>query len=158
MPADAGRQADPGYPLVSAQEFRSCAIIALFMQIALSPAILEAALAGLEARRQQLDEQIANIRAMVGRRATRPAVRAVPTIVRRTAAAAPAKRTMSAAGRKRIIEAAKRRWAAHRQQQEAAQEPAAKTAPAKRGRRAVKKAGRKSRKQAPAASAAQAAS
>jgi hypothetical protein len=70
----------------------------------------------------------------------------VPTIVRRTATAAPKKRVLSAEGRQRIIEAAKRRWAAHRQQQEAAQGPAKKTAPAKRGRPAAKKAGRKSRK------------
>ena len=82
--------------------------------------ILEAALAGLESQRQRIDEQIAAVRQMLGRRgpgrpvaasADGPPTKTVP--VRK-------KRKMSAAARKRIAAAQKRRWADFRKQQAAA--------------------------------------
>ena len=59
--------------------------------------ILEAALAGLEAQRHRLDEQIAEVRTVLG--------------PKRRATLAPAKPRIGAAGRKRIAEAQRKRWA-----------------------------------------------
>lgn len=74
--------------------------------------ILEAALQGLELQRQKLDEQIAQVRSLLGRRVGRPpkegavaAVAAVRKVV---------KRVLSPEARKRIAAAQKRRWAAFR--------------------------------------------
>lgn len=69
----------------------------------LDPPILQAALAGLEARRQRIDDQIATVRSMIGGQAAgKPA----------PAGIAPKKRTLSAAARKRIAVAQRRRWRA----------------------------------------------
>jgi hypothetical protein len=91
----------------------------------LPPEILEAALAGLEAQHERVQEQIANIHSMLGQSVLRPLVRMVPTIVRRTTSSvakpkSARKRTMSAAARRRIAEAQKRRWAEFRRKQGAA--------------------------------------
>lgn len=84
-----------------------------------SPEILEAALQGLEAQRQRLDEQIAEVRSIMGRRVGRPS--------RETGGAASQskggrrsrkKRSLSAEARKRIAAAQKKRWAAFRKSQE----------------------------------------
>ncbi|HWR53066.1 MAG TPA: hypothetical protein VN428_18285 [Bryobacteraceae bacterium] len=78
---------------------------------ALTPEILNAALAGLEAQKARLNEQIADIRSMLGARGPgRPpkAADASPAPV------AKKKRKMSAEGRARIIEGVRKRWAALR--------------------------------------------
>jgi hypothetical protein len=81
--------------------------------------ILEAALHGLEAQRQKLDEQIGEVRGMLGRRAGRPAKSAVSAS--EGAANGPArsgrKRVLSPEARKRIAAAQKKRWAAFRKTQ-----------------------------------------
>lgn len=80
--------------------------------------ILEAALHGLEIQRQKLDDQIAQVRSMIGSRAGRVLRGAQsegvgggrPAVQRR-------KRTLSAEARKRIAAAQKKRWAAFRKSQ-----------------------------------------
>ena len=70
---------------------------------------LTAALEGLEAQRRRIDEQIEQVRAILGgrkARATAPAVGAIGRPARR--------RRLSAAARKRIAMAQKRRWAEYR--------------------------------------------
>lgn len=86
---------------------------------ATSPEILEAALLGLESQREKLDEQIAQVRSMLGRKAGRPAKVAASTSAAVTTASAPASgtRVLSAEARKRIAAAQKKRWAAFRKNQ-----------------------------------------
>jgi hypothetical protein len=84
--------------------------------------ILEAALQGLEAQKNKLDEQIAQVRSMLGRRAGRPA-KVASTSVSEDETAAPAKagrkkRVLSSEARKRIAIAQKKRWAAFRKNNE----------------------------------------
>jgi peptidoglycan hydrolase CwlO-like protein len=72
--------------------------------------ILEAALHGLEAQRQKLDEQIAQVKTMMGRRVGRPpkgGAEAAST----SASPARKKRSLSPEARKRIAAAQKKRWA-----------------------------------------------
>ncbi len=77
----------------------------------LDPDVLAAALQGLEAQRTRLEEQIAQVQAMLGNRATRTAEPiAAPEGPRK-------RRKMGAAARRRIAEAQKKRWAAFRKQQ-----------------------------------------
>ena len=78
---------------------------------------------GLELQKQKIDEHIAEVRTMLGRRIGRPA-KAAAEETAAPAAAAPAaaphgKRNLSAAARKRIAAAQKRRWAAFRKSQRA---------------------------------------
>ena len=84
--------------------------------------ILEAALQGLEAQRQRLDEQTSQVRSMMGTRVGRPPGKkaaasnqsaAQPATKKRAAG----KRTLSAEARKRIAAAQKKRWAAFRKTQ-----------------------------------------
>ncbi len=81
--------------------------------------ILEAALQGLEAQREKLDIQIAQVHAMMGRRVGRPSkqnpVESASTV---TSAKARKKRLLSPEARKRIAAAQKKRWAAFRKTQE----------------------------------------
>jgi hypothetical protein len=80
--------------------------------------ILEAALHGLEAQKQKLDDQIAQVRSMLGRRAGRPAKSTATSNA--GAASGPAthrKRVLSPEARKRIAAAQKKRWAAFRKTQ-----------------------------------------
>lgn len=77
--------------------------------------ILEAALQGLEAQRERLDEQIAEVRGLMGKRAGRPA---------KASSEQPAasqsgrkKRMLTPEARKRIAAAQKKRWAAFRKTQ-----------------------------------------
>ena len=81
--------------------------------------ILEAALQGLEAQRQKLDEQIAQVRSMMGRRPGRPSKNAHPqqggAVDGR--AGQGKRRNLSAAARKRIAAAQKKRWADFRKNQ-----------------------------------------
>jgi hypothetical protein len=81
--------------------------------------ILEAALQGLEAQRQKLDEQIAQVRAMIGHRVGRPPKNARSQSVgfETGRAGEGARRNLSPEARKRIAAAQKKRWAAFRKNQ-----------------------------------------
>lgn len=81
--------------------------------------ILEAALQGLESQRQKLDEQIAEVRALMGGRGGRSSRgngggngRATPARTGRK------RRVLSPDARKRIAAAQKKRWAAFRKSHE----------------------------------------
>jgi hypothetical protein len=76
--------------------------------------ILEAALQGLEAQRQKLEEQIANVRSMLGGRAGKPAKTPVWSSGATNGNGAPKKRVLSPEARQRIAAAQKKRWAAYR--------------------------------------------
>jgi hypothetical protein len=83
--------------------------------------ILEAALQGLEAQKQKLDEQIAHVRSLIGRRVGRPP-KASESAASGNAAAkrgntGAKKRVLSAEARKRIAAAQKKRWATFRKSQ-----------------------------------------
>ncbi len=78
---------------------------------AIDPKVLEAALVGLESRREQIDEQIAEVRRLIGGGGPRKAVAA-------PAAPVQERRKISAAARKRIAEAQKKRWAEWRKKGE----------------------------------------
>lgn len=82
--------------------------------------ILEAALQGLEAQRSRLEEQISQVRSMMGQRAARPS-RAITTKSEEEPAAAPARdrkrRILSPEARRRIAAAQKKRWATFRKNQ-----------------------------------------
>lgn len=69
--------------------------------------LLEAALAGLQLRRQQLDEQISEVRSLLGRA---PARRGRPP----AAEMKNGRSRLSPAARRRIAAAQKRRWAEYR--------------------------------------------
>ena len=81
-----------------------------------SKEILEAALQGLEAQRDKLDEQIAQVRAMMGGRSAR-ASSTSPSEPAEGAKAGRKKRVLTPEARKRIAAAQKRRWAAFRKGQ-----------------------------------------
>ena len=85
-----------------------------------SPEILEAALRGLEAQRDKLDEQIRQVHAMMGRRVGRPSKQSARAENGPAASSGKArkKRTLSAEARKRIAAAQKKRWATFRKNQE----------------------------------------
>jgi hypothetical protein len=96
----------------------------------ISRELLEAALEGLERKRETLESQIADVRRMLGGRpgvsdSTRAKVSAAP--VRR-------RQRMSAAGRKRIAEAQRKRWAALKQTASPTAKKTARPAPAKKHR------------------------
>ena len=75
--------------------------------------ILEAALQGLEAQRDKLEEQIAGVRALLGRRVGRPP-RPGNSSAEKAPSAGRAPRQLSDEARKRIAAAQKKRWAAFR--------------------------------------------
>ncbi len=75
-----------------------------------SPEILEAALIGLQSQRDKLDAQIAQVRSLLGRKASKPA----PVEMSFLSAPPAAKRELSPDARKRIAAAQKKRWAAFR--------------------------------------------
>jgi hypothetical protein len=76
--------------------------------------ILEAALHGLEAQKQRLDEQIAQVRSMLGGRTGKPIKAQGWTGGAANGAGAPRKRILSPEARQRIAAAQKKRWAAYR--------------------------------------------
>jgi len=88
-----------------------------------SKEILEAALQGLELQRQRLDEQIEQVRGLLGKRsAGRPPKNASGPATQgqspqQSSGRAGRKRTLSAEARKRIAAAQKKRWANFRKQQ-----------------------------------------
>jgi len=78
---------------------------------AADPALLAAALEGLELQKARLEGQISAVRAALGIRRGRPA--AAPP-AEAAEAAKPQRRKLSAAARKRIAAAQKKRWADYR--------------------------------------------
>ena len=82
--------------------------------------ILEAALTGLEAQRDKIDQQISQVRTMLGGKAGagkvgRPAKASFAnSLVSNAFAGEPRKRVLSPEARKRIAAAQKKRWAAFR--------------------------------------------
>jgi hypothetical protein len=83
--------------------------------------ILEAALQGLESQREKLDEQIAQVRGLLGSRVGRPPKTAKNGGSSGQGAQAQKsgrkRRQLSAEARKRIAAAQKKRWAAFRKSQ-----------------------------------------
>ena len=80
--------------------------------------ILEAALHGLEAQREKLDEQIAQVRQMLGSpKGGRPKAAAASGDAVTSAKQSRKKRTLTPEARKRIAAAQKKRWAAFRKTQ-----------------------------------------
>jgi len=78
--------------------------------------ILEAALQGLEAKKQRLEEQISQVRSMLGRRAGRPP-KSAASFGSAASASGGQKRVLSPEARQRIAAAQKKRWAAYRRNQ-----------------------------------------
>jgi peptidoglycan hydrolase CwlO-like protein len=83
--------------------------------------ILEAALQGLEAQRQKLEEQISQVRGMMGQRtAARPAKGSAAESSSQAASSSSRqrkRRVLSPEARKRIAAAQKKRWASFRKNQ-----------------------------------------
>jgi hypothetical protein len=73
-------------------------------QFTQSSSLLEAALEGLEAQRRRVEEQIQEVRSLLGGRGQSTTGRQAPA----------GRRQLSAAARKRIAAAQKKRWAAYR--------------------------------------------
>ena len=86
--------------------------------------ILEAALQGLEAQKQKIDDQISQVRSLMGRRVGRPpkqsggAASGATKQAGGSSASTRKKRVLSPEARKRIAAAQKKRWAAFRKSQE----------------------------------------
>lgn len=80
-----------------------------------SATLLEAALEGLQLQRSRIDEQIAEVRRLLGQRSAPPSVPGGRSH-NGTPAGARGRRPLSAAARKRIAAAQKRRWAEYRKQ------------------------------------------
>lgn len=81
------------------------------------PVLLQAALEGFELQRQRIDEQISQLRALLGKRKS-------PTTDVTTVEAEPgrSRKKLSVAGRKRIAAAQKKRWAEFRKTASAGKE------------------------------------
>jgi len=77
----------------------------------LDPAILGAALEGLENQKKRLEEQIASVRAMLGGRSYTPTTTSSVTV---ESGSGRRKRNLSPEARERIAAAQKKRWAAYR--------------------------------------------
>lgn len=80
-------------------------------QPAISHEILQAALEGLELRRSRVDEQIAQLRARLGKRGPGRPPKAEKMVAKAPKKPDKKKRTISAAARKKMAAAAKKRWA-----------------------------------------------
>ena len=81
------------------------------------PAFLNAALEGLEIQKQRIEEQIRQVKSLLGKghRTTSPTIDLSATTRRRK------KRTLSASARKRIAAAQKKRWADFHSKKKAAE-------------------------------------
>jgi peptidoglycan hydrolase CwlO-like protein len=79
--------------------------------------ILEAALQGLEAQKDKLEQQIEQVRVMMGRRTGKPPKADGSEANESRRAGARKTRSLSAEARKRIAAAQKKRWAAFRKSQ-----------------------------------------
>ncbi|MBV9761616.1 MAG: hypothetical protein JO340_13730 [Acidobacteriaceae bacterium] len=86
--------------------------------------ILEAALQGLESQKQKIEEQITQVRSLMGRRVGRPPKQTGSSSsspakgASSSSGATRKKRVLSPEARKRIAAAQKKRWAAFRKNQE----------------------------------------
>ena len=98
----------------------------------LTTEIIEAAIAGFEAQKHRIDQQISELRQLMSGEVPAPAVSTTPT--------GRPRRKMSAAGRKRIAEAQRKRWADVRGETGVAPKPA--KAVAKKGKRRLSAEGR----------------
>jgi hypothetical protein len=78
-----------------------------------NPSLLAAALEGLELQRQRIDEQIKEVRVMLGQVRAKREKAAMAAATKPAVAKRPARR-LSPAARKRIAAAQKRRWAEYR--------------------------------------------
>ncbi len=113
--------------------------------------VLHAALEGLEARKRSIEEQLEQVRAMLGIRADgqkrrgRPPLAAVPSEDPSIPEQAPRKRRrLSAEARARIAAAQRKRWATKKQSKEPAKTASVKAAPVKATKkRKLSAAGRK---------------
>jgi hypothetical protein len=94
----------------------------------ISPELLEAALAGLEQQRAEVDRNIAEVKKLLRSGRSSPGAEAQEAPARRP------RRKMTATAKKRIAEAQRKRWAAFRAQEAAAKRPR------KKGRKRAKKA------------------
>ncbi len=74
--------------------------------------LLSAALLGLEAQREKIEEQIRQVQGMLGQRATKPA-----STNAASGRKASGRRQLSPGARKRIAAAQKRRWAEYRKRE-----------------------------------------
>lgn len=77
----------------------------------LDPAILGAALEGLENQKRRLEEQISSVRAMLGGRSYTPTTTSSVAV---ESGSSRRKRNLSPEARERIAAAQKKRWAAYR--------------------------------------------
>lgn len=75
---------------------------------------LQAALEGLQLQKQRIEEQIAQVRSLLGQRGPHKVAASAPAETPKT------RRPLSAAARKRIAAAQKKRWAAYRKKNAAA--------------------------------------
>lgn len=80
--------------------------------------LLVAALEGLDLQKQRIDEQISQVKSMLGIRTPPPAAAAAPAGAV-TKDESPKGRVLSAAARRRIAIAQKKRWAAYHKQKAA---------------------------------------
>lgn len=87
--------------------------------ISKDPVLLQAALEGFELQRQRIDEQISQLRSVLGKRKPRSADTQAAA---EPAPASSGRRKLSAAARKRIAAAQKKRWAEFRKSSPAAKE------------------------------------
>src|ERR1035437_9328798 len=127
-----GRTVQTGQPVA---RLLQCHEALLYMpKKTLPPEILSAALLGLEAQRQRVESQIADVRRLIGAGAVPPAAKQRRSLRSRG--------KMSAAARKRIQEAQKKRWAAYHKAQEASPSKSAMVTKAPKKRR-LSAAGRK---------------
>jgi hypothetical protein len=79
------------------------------------PGLLEAALEGLLLQKERVENQIREVRSLLGRRGRSSS----STSPAESQGSAPRKRELSEAARKRIAAAQKKRWAEYRKQQKA---------------------------------------
>jgi hypothetical protein len=84
-----------------------------------NPILLSAALEGLELQKQRIDDQIREVRALLGNKRANPTP--APSVSATDATAERKPRQMSEAARKRIAAAQKKRWANFRKKEAAAQ-------------------------------------
>jgi hypothetical protein len=82
-----------------------------------SQELLNAALQGLEAQRGRIDDQIREVRAMLGQRRGRPPLSDSASTSADAQVKTTSKRQLSPAARRRIAAAQKRRWAEYRKQE-----------------------------------------
>lgn len=88
-------------------------------QVISDPTLLAAALEGLILQKERIEEQIRNLREVLGKRSAGRPAKAAPATAESSEEKPRKRRKMSAAARKRIAEAQKKRWSEYRKQQKA---------------------------------------